>query len=210
MPPRTVLRQYVQGVGQVSGQPQSYLSTWQYDVTVTCPFCRYTVRATTWHNQPSVELIIEDQDLQPGCVQRTVMFYLRDSQTGYNLYSYQHSCSGGGMVAGGGLNVSSGYSDSSFAQVDMVGWMAKIEQKLDVRFAQEEELARLAGLVPLLTERLAMAKQEAETANRKNVELTIQIQLIHQSLDCPCEHDFLTENLDLVGHMSEIGISFSD
>lgn len=209
-------KQYVQGAGQVPG-PTSYPYSWQYDLTVSCPWCQHTVRITAGYGQPSAELMVTE-DHQPGTTQRTVSFFLRDPSTGYNLYSYQHMCSGGGMnIAGSGLVGNSntiGYPDPShvhsYAEVDMVGWLRSIETKLNVRFAQEEELARLAGLVPMLTDRLAMAKDEAAAANKKNVELTIQIQLIHQSLDCPCEHDFLTENLDLIGHMREMGISFSD
>lgn len=208
-------KQYVQGVGQVSGQPMNYPYSWQFDLTVSCPCCNYATRLNAGYSQPSAELVIT-QEQQPGS-QLMITFFLRDPSTGYNLYTHQHTCSGGGMsnvasgLAGNSNTIGrSDYAHSSYAEVDIVPWMQKIEARLNTRFAQEGELARLAGLVPMLTERLAMAKDEAAAANRKNVELTIQIQLIHQSLDCPCEHDFLTEDLDLIGHMTEMGISFTD
>jgi hypothetical protein len=211
-----VTRQYVQGVGQTTGQPQpqSYPYSWQYDLNVACPCCSFTVRITAFHSQPSAELLVMHDQQAPGA-QRTVTFYLQDPSTGYSLYQTQHNCSGIGMTnaigGGSGLNVATNVvasSYSSFTEVDIVGWMRTIEAKLDRRIEGEGEMVRLVGMVDMLADKLKWTTEELHATKGRNVHLAQQIRRIHEALDCPCEMEL--DSYDLLEHMDEMGISLTD
>jgi hypothetical protein len=208
VPGTVISKQYVQGIGQVIGQPPPYPCTWMYDVTVSCPYCNYTVRINAGHGQPSAELVVT-HDQAPGWP-RMVMFLLQDPSTGCSLFQHQHTCTGNGMSSG--LNVSGNVISSnvgvSHVEVDIVGWMRELDRKLDNRFAGEEELVRLAGMVQMLTDKLKWATEELHATKGRNVHLAQQIRRIHETLDCPCEMEL--DSYDLVGHMAEMGISFID
>jgi hypothetical protein len=148
---------------------------------------------------PSAELLITQEQAQQQSV--TTVFLLKDPATNSTLWSYQHVCTG--YMIGSGLTVNTG---PSYAEVDMVGWMRSLEEKLDVHLNRVDELSRLTGLVKVMREKLDWTEEELRNKCARIDRLFQQLVTVHEALDCPCEMDFQAlDTDDLLEHLIYVG-----
>lgn len=163
---------------------------WAYNVGISCEYCGSVTYISGSMPVPHGEVTINTTENIMSLMRET-RYELHDGHGSPPVSSMMHSCM---MNATGRGPVEN--------QQFTLDALYRIEQKLNDRYAKEQELSRLSSGITVLQDKVKWLEQELESAGRAKEALFVQLAAVHDYLDCPCEMPL--ETLDLLHHLKEM------